>query len=162
MNVFIKKALAKASVLFGADNRNRTCMREISLEPESSASASSATSAYSVVPVAWATHIIIADTYQIVKRFLQKSVTFCGLFKNIRCINKWDFKVFMLVLYSRTSIFSTKTFFQRFLSFVRQKKHKNNVATSKLLLFSVFYPCIMGTFAVLLCGRLPRAWHLLP
>ena len=42
------------------------------------------------------------------------------------------------------------------------KKHKNNVATSKLLLFSGFYPCIMGTFAVLLCGRLPRAWHLLP
>lgn len=56
---------------------------------------------------------------------------------------------------SRTSIFSAKTFFRHFLSFVRQKKHKNNVATSKLLLFSCFYPCIMGTFAVLLCGRLP-------
>ena len=94
--------------------------------------------------------------------FCKKSITFCGLFKNTRCISKQDFKVFTLVRHSRTSIFSTKTFFQHFLSFVRQKKHKNNVATSKLLLFFGFYPCIMGTFAVLLCGRLPRAWHLLP
>ena len=35
-------------VLFGADNRNRTCMKLPSLEPESSASASSAISAYLV------------------------------------------------------------------------------------------------------------------
>ena len=75
-------------VFIGADEGiwTHTLLRE--LEPESSASASSATSAYSVVPVARATHIIIADTYQIVKRFLQKSITFYGLFKNARCINK--------------------------------------------------------------------------
>ena len=35
----------------GADNRNRTCMKESSLEPESSASASSAISAYILYPL---------------------------------------------------------------------------------------------------------------
>ena len=36
-------------LLFGAGNRNRTCMKESSLEPESSASASSAIPAYQTV-----------------------------------------------------------------------------------------------------------------
>ena len=78
----------KFEVFIGADEGiwTHTLLRE--LEPESSASASSATSAYSVVPVARAPHIIIADTYQIVKRFLQKSITFYENFTNIRCINK--------------------------------------------------------------------------
>ena len=42
----MKKALAIASAFAGADNRNRTCTELPRLEPESSASASSAISAY--------------------------------------------------------------------------------------------------------------------
>ena len=65
---------------FGADEGiwTHTLLRE--LEPESSASASSATSAYSVVPVARATHIIIADAAVNVKRFYRKKYNFLQVF----------------------------------------------------------------------------------
>ena len=59
---------------FGADEGTRTHMKLLSLEPESSASANSATSANRFSPHQSGTSIIIAHFYKKSSRFFEKSL----------------------------------------------------------------------------------------